>query len=143
MQSTASEGVVLVWKAFLENVLDGEECDGDVDADKLISGGGDPRQCGRMCRKCFHAYEKFQDLQATLFCNLKKVIEVIAPAAGGTKRPMLDITTPTRRPKHRVLLPSIRSQSVASSSQAAATSPDVTVRHLSVIPQYYSVSFTS
>ena len=138
LQSASSEHVVPVWKAFLEIVLDGEESHADLDADTLISGGGDPSKFGRMCRKCFNAYDKFQNLQTMLHCNLKKVIEVISPAAGGKKRPRLDIATPSQKPKLQPLLTStsVRLQNVASSSQAATTSPDVAVRHLSVILQY-------
>ena len=55
LQSAASAHFVPVWKAFLENALD-EDLDAGVDADTLMSGGGDPTQAGKMCRKCFSAY---------------------------------------------------------------------------------------
>ena len=78
LQSAAAlEHVVPAWKSLLEHLLNLGESDVDIDAD---SGGGDPAQVGRICRKCFAAYDRYQALQTSLVSNLKKAIGVVAPS---------------------------------------------------------------
>ena len=59
LQSAASDHVVQTWKALLERVLSQREVDIHIDVDSLVSNG-------RMCRKCFSAYDRYKILQASL-----------------------------------------------------------------------------
>ena len=49
---------------ILEHIMDQEGSGSDIDADVIASGGEDPAWGGRMCRKCFTAYERYQALQS-------------------------------------------------------------------------------
>ena len=109
LQSSASEHVATVWKALLEHMVDQEGSDTDIDVDEIVSGG-------RMCRKCFTAYERYQTLEKSLLSNLKKALGLLpSTLSSSTKR----LRVESRRP-------AISEQ--ASSSTSA--SPDVTVNYL-------------
>ena len=88
----ALERVVPAWKSLLEHLLNLGESDIDIDADSIVSGGGDPAQVGRICRKCFAAYDRYQALQTSLVSNLKKAIGAVAPSIlnSSPKRPRLE-----------------------------------------------------
>ena len=91
LQSAAAlERVVPAWKSLLEHLLNLGESDVDIDADSIVSGGGDPAQVGRICRKCFAAYDRYQALQTSLVSNLKKAIGAVAPSilSSSPKRPI-------------------------------------------------------
>ena len=108
-----------VWRALLQHIVDQEEPDIDIDADVIVSGGEDPAQSGRMCRKCFAAYERYQALQKSLLSNLKKALGVIPSTfCSMAKRIRVD----SRRPVISPLVPPLQQ---ASSSTTA--SPDVAV----------------
>ena len=72
LQRSASEHVATVWKALLENIVDQEGSDTNIDVDEIVSGG-------RMCRKCFTAYERYQTLGKLLLSNLKKLLGYYPP----------------------------------------------------------------
>ena len=109
LKSSASEHVATVWKALLEHMVDQEGSDTDIDVDEIVSGG-------RMCRKCFTAYERYQTLEKSLLSNLKKALGLLpSTLSSSTKR----LRVESRRP-------AISEQ--ASSSTSAP--PDVMVNYL-------------
>ena len=128
LQNSASEHVATVWRALHQHIVDQEEPDTDIDADMIVSGGGDPAQSGRMCRKCFAAYERYQALQKSLLSNLKKALGVIPSTfCSRTKRIRVDTSRP-------IISPPVRPLQQTSSSTSA--SPDVAVN-------FYSFRFDS
>ena len=116
LQSAASDHVVQTWKALLERVLRQREVDIHIDVDSLVSNG-------RMCRKCFSAYDRYKTLQASLLSNLKEAIDVAAPTTSSSspKRARLD-SSASRHTTASVL----QLQRPAGSTSA---SPDVEVSH--------------
>ena len=109
LQSSASEHVATVWKALLEHMVDQEGSDTDIDVDEIVSGG-------RMCRKCFTAYERYHTLEKSLLSNLKKTLGLLpSTLSSSTKR----LRVESRRP-------AISEQASSSTS----VSPDVTVNYL-------------
>ena len=95
LQSDAAEHIIPVWKSLLEDVVSQGESDVDIDADSLVSGGGDPTQCGKMCRKCFGAYDRYKSLQTLLTNNLRAVVDVVVPTTSSPKRPRLESSATT------------------------------------------------
>ena len=79
LQSSASGHVITAWKTLLEYIVDQEGS--EIDVDNIVSGGEDPVRGGRMCRKCFSAYERYQTLQRSLMSNLKKALDVLPSAS--------------------------------------------------------------
>lgn len=118
LQSAASEHVATAWRALLEDAVDQEESD---IVDTLVSGGENPAQGGRMCRKCFKAYEHYQSLQKSLVSNLKKAIDVIVPTTLSSSAKRLRVESSVSRSD----IPTSVLPPQASSSTSA--SPDVAV----------------
>ena len=70
LQGSGSQQVVELWTTVCESLEDAKRP--SIDLNMLISGGGDPTRSGRMCRKCFYAYERYLKLHDSLQENLKK-----------------------------------------------------------------------
>ena len=117
LQSSASNHVATIWKGLHKQIVDRQEFVTDTDSDTIISGGGDPEQGGKMCRKCFTAYERYKALQESLLSKLKRALDV-HPSRLSTKRPRLD------EAERSTPLPPLQ---LGSSSSSA--SPDVTVSY--------------
>ena len=63
LQGSASEAVVNILKKLCHEI----EETSDIDADAWWSLAKE----GKMCRKCFHAYERYHSLHGVLLDNLK------------------------------------------------------------------------
>ncbi len=95
LQSAVSARVVPILRAFLHELLDEEES--EVDAEALISGGD---QGGRMCRRCFSAFDRHRTLRKSIMDNLREALDVISPATTIPKRPRLQAcATTTETPR--------------------------------------------
>ena len=80
----ADARIISVWKESLVKCQ--EESQLDLDADEL-------QQVGKMCRKCFAAFDRYAKLQTSLLGNLKNVITIIPStqsSSHGIKRLRLD-----------------------------------------------------
>ena len=120
LQGSGSQQVVELWTTVCESLEDAERP--SIDLNMLISGGGDPTRSGRMCRKCFYAYERYLKLHDSLQENLKKALDVLgvmpAEYTSQAKRPRLSdsISQLSRR----------RTQSQAQ-AESSSQSPNVAV----------------
>ena len=89
---SANSQVITLWKALLDHVLNQEELQVDLDVDELHS---NVLQSGKMCRKCFSAFDRFTTLHNSLIDNMKKAIEIISSTLSSTlgiKRRRLDFS---------------------------------------------------
>ena len=81
--AASKERVVPAWKVLFEQAFSLKEPDVDIDTENITGSG-------RICRKCFAAFDRYHSLQASLLDNLKKAIDVLEPTSLGTKRPRLE-----------------------------------------------------
>ena len=107
LQSAASEHIVQTWKALLQHVVS----QGELDIDSLVS-------TGKMCRKCFSAYDRYETFQISLLSNLREAIHVAVPVSS-PKRVKLD-SSATRRTTTSVF-------QLQRPTCSTSTSPDVAV----------------
>ena len=124
LRSAVAEHVATIWKELLEQIVDEEESNVDIDASKIISGDKEPARGGRMCRKCFKAYEHYHALHKSLVSNLKKALDVLVSTtlSSSAKRSRLEsVESKPRASTSTCMLPV---QQVSSSTSA---SPDVAV----------------
>ena len=119
LQGTSVEHVVSVWRAMLENAQ-ADVDEGQVDADVILSGGGVPSKAGKMCRKCFAAYDRYHKLHETLQINLAKAVGTQSEVSSSSKRPRLNAP--------RMYLPPLQITVGQSSVKNTSSSPDVSVR---------------
>ena len=102
LQGSASEAVVNILKELCHEIAEEETSDIDADAWRFLT------KEGKMCRKCFHTYERYHSLHGVLLDNLKKALD----------SPNSSLSTSTKRPR-------IEPKDVPSST--SATSPNVLV----------------
>ena len=103
LQGPASEAVVNILKELCHEIAEEETSDIDADAWGFLAA-----KEGKMCRKCFHTYERYHSLHGVLLDNLKKTIN----------SPNSSLSTSAKRPR-------IESKDLPSST--SATSPNVLV----------------
>lgn len=94
LASPSSTKVVLQWKQLV--LQDNGYCESELD--HLITGDGTPEQSGKMCRKCFAAYERLADLTTTLRNNLYKFLD-------DASTPAPSLAAPAKRARYSVSQP--------------------------------------
>ena len=77
LDGPSSIDVLNIWKELFKERL--EEIGILVDINELVTGGKDPQKAGRMCRKCFSAFDRFRKLRLSITKNLEDVLEVLLP----------------------------------------------------------------
>lgn len=117
--SPTSSKVVIQWKqlALQDNDYDENELD------NLITGSGKPDESGKMCRKCFTAYERLADLTTTLKGNQSKFLEDTMKLKDNAALP-----PPAKRPCYSAVANITNVPTSSRLAQASATSsPPVVV----------------
>ena len=120
LASTVSQHVASLWKSIMESEL--QNRNQVVDLDSLISGRGEPRKGGQMCRKCFYAYEKALNARAIVEANAVKALDAIAPVISSLAREMQPCTSSSTSCK-----PGITTSAGKERRRTPMFSPDVDV----------------
>ncbi len=124
---TASlQHVVPLWMSIVSKEL--AKRNETAELESLVSGDGDVEQAGKMCRKCFSAYERLLKVQTLVEANLSKAIQVIVPTASR----FVDSSQDSRKrgaSNNPLSQPSAKRRSAAPPVFVASTStsPDVAV----------------
>ena len=125
LNSVASQHVAALWKTTMTSEL--QKRKQLVDLDCLISGSDETSKPGKMCRKCFYAYEKVFNAKTVLQTNAAKALDAILPTRTGglhecAKRSSDSSIVPP--PKKRPLPPTFSPNPISERTQ----SPGVVVR---------------
>ena len=111
LASPTSNKVVIQWKQLALQDNDYNE----RELDSLITGNGKPDESGKICRKCFAAYELLADLTNTLKCNQSKFLE-------GTMKSKDNAPPPAKRPCYSAVANITNVPTSSRLAQASATS---------------------
>ena len=123
LDNPKATSVVALWKHL---ALQDETCS-DSELNRLLMGSGKPDDQGKMCRKCFAAYERLIEVTDTLKNNQSKFFNTIMEpkddAPPLTKRPCASAT---------ISIPTSKWLGLAQSSASTSThkSPPVIVSYL-------------
>ncbi len=114
MNTSSSENVAAVWKAFLEN----EDQQAVADVDSILN-GGDSQRVPKMCKNCFYSYNRYTKLHDKLQENIRKAADV------------LELQLPL--PKKRKLDSSLSWQTTRAQPSGSSTqSPEVAVGAINI-----------
>ncbi|XP_064386655.1 uncharacterized protein LOC135335133 [Halichondria panicea] len=110
VNTSSSENVAAVWKAFLEN----EDQQAVADVDSILN-GGDSQRVPKMCKNCFYSYNRYTKLHDKLQENIRKAADV------------LELQLPL--PKKRKLDSSLSWQTTRAQPSGSSTqSPEVAIK---------------
>ena len=113
VNTSSSENVAAVWKAFLEN-----EDQQAADVDSILN-GGDSQRVPKMCKNCFYSYNRYTKLHDKLQENIRKAADV------------LELQLPL--PKKRKLDSSLSWQTTRAQPSGSSTqSPEVAVGAINI-----------
>ncbi len=114
VNTSSSENVAAVWKAFLEN----EDQQAVADVDSILN-GGDSQRVPKMCKNCFYSYNRYTKLHDKLQENIRKAADV------------LELQLPL--PKKRKLDSSLSWQTTRAQPSGSSTqSPEVAVGAINI-----------
>ena len=114
--SDSSKHVLQVWRSFFEEKLEELGIREDVDTDSLVKGSGDEKKAGKVCRKCFSAFERYEKLRRSIEKSIEDVLEAMVPD--------LEVPSPKRQ---REGPPTSRPFFASSSQPGSSQSPNVMV----------------
>ncbi len=130
LNTSSSENVATIWKAFIEN----EDQQAVADVDSILN-GGDNQRVPKMCKNCFYSYNRYTKLHDKLQENIRKAADVlelyIAPSTSAVSL-QLPLSKKRKLDSSLSWQTTRRQSNMAQASGSSTQSPEVAVGAINI-----------